>query len=60
MKDKFQLREEDLLNRNNFESWFIKIHTALKARNLLKYIESDVLSNLNKKLKEIENTDDEK
>jgi len=60
MKDKFQLREEDLLNRNNFESWFIKIHTALKARNLLKYIESDVLSNLNKKLKEIENTDDGK
>jgi len=56
-KDKFQLREDDLLTRYNYDSWFIKLYTALKARNLLKYIDSDILKTLNQKLLQMKNED---
>jgi len=54
-KEKFQLREEYLLNRNNYDNWFIKIHAALKSRSILKYIEYGILKTLKEKLIEMKN-----
>ena len=52
MSNETKLRNEDILNKGNFENWEFLINNILKSLKILKYVNENVIGNLNDKLKE--------
>jgi len=52
MKDNVKLQPEERLNSKNFEEWEFLIKNILESEQVLEYIKSDVISEINTKLEE--------
>ena len=52
MSNETKLKNEDILNKGNFENWKFLINNILKSLKILKYVNENVIDKLNDKLKE--------